>query len=51
MPAKLKGNVNKTVIRPAMLYVADPWATVKLQEKRIELNDMKMLCTVDMDGE
>ena len=35
MPVKLKGNVYKTVIRPAMLYGAETWATTKRQEKQI----------------
>ena len=43
MPMKLKGKVYKTVIRPAMLYGADTWATTKRQEKRIEMTEMRML--------
>ncbi len=43
MPVKLKGKVYKTVIRPAMLYGADPWATTKRQEKQIEVTEMRML--------
>ena len=43
MPVKLKGNVYKTVIRPAMLYGAETWATTKRQEKRIEVTEMRML--------
>ena len=43
MPVKLKGKVHKTVIRPAMLYGAETWATTKGQEKRIELTEMRML--------
>ena len=45
MPVKLKGKVglNKTVIRPAMLYGAETWATTKRQEKRIEVTEMRML--------
>ena len=31
MPVKLKGKVYKTVIRPAMLYGAETWATTKSQ--------------------
>ena len=29
MPVKLKGKVYRTVVRPAMLYRADTWATTK----------------------
>ena len=43
MPVKLKGNVYKTVIRQAMLYGAETWATMKRQEKRIEVTEMRML--------
>ena len=43
MPAKLKGKVYKTVIRLAMPYWAETWATIKKQEKRIEVNEMRML--------
>ena len=43
MPVKLKGNVYKTVIRPAMLYGAETWATTKTQEKWIDVTEMRML--------
>ena len=43
LQCKLKGKVYKTVIRPAMLYGADTWATTKRQEKRIEVSEMRML--------
>ena len=43
MPVKLKGKVYKTVIRPAMLYGAETWATTKRQEKQIEVTEMRML--------
>ena len=42
MPVKLKGKVYKTVIRPAMLYGEETWATTKRQEKRIEVTEMRM---------
>ena len=43
MPVKLKGKVDRTVVRPAMLYGAETWATTKRQESRIEVNEMRML--------
>ena len=43
MPVKLKGKVYTTVIRPAMLYGAETWATTKRQEKRIYVTEMMMM--------
>ena len=43
MPVKLKGKVYRTVVRPAMLYGAETWATTKRQESRIEVNEMRIL--------
>ena len=43
MPVKLKGKVYRTVVRPAILYGAETWATTKRQESRIEVNEMRML--------
>ena len=43
MPVKLKGKVYRTVVRPAMIYGAETWATTKRQESRIEVNEMRML--------
>ena len=43
MPVKLKGKVYRTVVRPAMLYGAETWATTKRQESRIEVNEMRMM--------
>ena len=42
MPVKLKGKVYRTVVRPAMLYGAETWATTKRQESRIK-EEMKRL--------
>ena len=42
MPVKLKGKVYKTLFWPAMLYGAETWATTKQQEKRIEVNEMRI---------
>ena len=53
MPVKLKGKVYKTVIRPAMLYGAETWATTKRQEQRIEVTEMRMqrwMCGVTRKG-
>ena len=41
MPVKLK--VYGRVVRHAMLYGAETWATTKRQESRIEVNEMRML--------
>ena len=43
MPVKLKGKVYKTVVRPAVLYGAETWATTRGQEARLEVNEMRML--------
>ena len=43
MRVKLKGKVYRTVVRPAMLYGAETWATTKRQESRIEVNEIRML--------
>ena len=40
---KLKGKVYKTVVRPALLYGAETWATMRGQETRLEVNEMRML--------
>ena len=42
MPMKLKGKVYKNVVRPALLYGADNWATTRGQEARLEVNEMRM---------
>ena len=38
MPVKLKGKVYKTVVRPALLYGAETWASTRGQEARPEVN-------------
>ena len=43
MSLKLKGKVYKTVGRPALLYGAETWATTRVQEARLEVNEMRML--------
>ena len=37
------GKAYKTIIRPARLCGEERWATTKQQEKRIEMNKMRML--------
>ena len=43
MSLKLKGKINKTVVRPALLYRAVIWATTIGQDARLEVNEMTML--------
>ena len=43
MPSKLKGKVYETVVRPAMLYGAETWATTRGQEARLGVNESRML--------
>ena len=38
---KLKGKVYKTVIRPAMLYAAETWATKEMDKKRLKVQEMR----------
>ena len=41
---KLKGKVYNTVVRPALLYGAETWATTRGQEARLyRVNEMRML--------
>ncbi len=41
--AKVKGKVYKTVVRPAMSYGAETWASTKVQEDKLDVTEMKML--------
>ena len=43
MPAELKGKVYNTLLRPAMLHGTETLATTKRQEKRIEVNETRMV--------
>ena len=40
---KQKGKVYKTVVRPALLYGAETWATTRRQEAPPEVNEMRRL--------
>ena len=40
---KLKGTVYKTVIRPALFYGAETWATTRGHETRLDVNEMRMV--------
>ena len=40
---KLKRKVYKTVVRPALLYGSEIWATTSGQEARLDVNEMRML--------
>ncbi|KAI5751754.1 hypothetical protein M8J77_010552 [Diaphorina citri] len=39
----MKGKIYKTVVRPAMTYEAETWASKKVHEKRLEVAEMRML--------
>ena len=39
---KLKGKVCKTVVRQALLYGAETWATTRGQGARLEVNETRM---------
>ena len=39
----VEGKVNKTVVRPAMIYGAETWAVKKAQEKKLDVAEMRML--------
>ncbi|XP_023243446.1 uncharacterized protein LOC111641505 [Centruroides sculpturatus] len=39
----LKGKLDKSVVRPAMLYGAETWAITRAQERKMEVAEMRML--------
>ena len=43
MPVKLKREMYRTVVRPALLYGAETCSVTKTQEQRLEVNEMRML--------
>ena len=40
---KLKSKMYKTVVRPAMLHGAETWGTRKAHDRKLDVNEMKML--------
>ena len=42
----VKGQVYKTVVRPAMMYGAETWAVKNAQEKKLDVAEMRMLMGV-----
>ena len=40
---KLLGKIHRTAVRPALVYGAETRSTTKSQEKRLEVNEMRML--------
>ena len=40
---RVKGKVYKTVVRPAMMYGVETWAVKKAQEKKLDVEEMRML--------
>ena len=38
-----KGEVYKTVVRPAVMYGAEIWAVKKAQQKKLDVAEMRML--------
>ena len=43
MPLKLNGKIYRTVVKPALVYDAGTRASTKSQERRLELNETRML--------
>lgn len=43
MPIKIKGNVYKRAVRPALLYGSECWPMRKSDEQRVHATEMKML--------
>ena len=51
MPVNLKGKIYRTAARPTLVYGAETWSIVKNQEKRLEVNDMRMLRLIQAVGD
>ena len=43
MPMKLKSKIQRQVVRPAMLYSSETWATKRKDEDRLDVTEMRML--------
>ena len=43
MNVKINGKVYRTVVRPALMYMAETWALKKAQERKLEVAEMRML--------
>ena len=43
MNVKIKGNVYRTMVRPALMYGAETLALKKAHEKKLEVAEMRML--------
>ena len=43
MNVKIKGELDRTVVRPALVYGEETWALKKAQENKLELAEMQML--------
>nr|XP_027210575.1 uncharacterized protein LOC113803967 [Penaeus vannamei] len=41
--ARVKGKLYKTTVRPAMIYGSETWPMKKSQERKFEVEEMKML--------
>ena len=53
MNVNIKGNVYRILVRPALVYEAEPWALKKAQENKLEVAEIRMLrwmCGVTMAG-
>ena len=39
---RVKGKLYETVVRPAMMYGAETWAAKKVQDKKLDVAEMRM---------
>ena len=40
---RVKGKLYEAVVRPAMMYGAEKWTVKKVQEKKLDIVEMRML--------